>query len=215
METAGEGNQTALFHFISTVGRSKHIFYGCDFILSNVCTHNIQISITDKKTWEDRVDTLWSKETGWKGPKPLQIAGLFNTWKNPQDGSVIYSYSVITMESSSAVSWIHERMPAILDSEEDVANWLDSHNIPVQKALSNLKASVNLTVHPVSTAVNNIRNQDPHLSQAIDLNQPKPLSGSGKLMANWLSKASAKPERTSNLKDDPDEPVSKKPKLEH
>jgi len=156
---------------------------------------------------------LWSEETGWKGPKPLQIAGLFNTWKNPQDGSIIYSYSVITMQSSSAVSWIHERMPAILDTDEDVANWLDSYNTPVHQALSNLKASINLCVHPVSTAVNNIRNQDSHLSQAIDLNQPKPLSASGKLMANWLSKASEKSVRPPNLKDD-NQSVPKKLKSE-
>lgn len=158
---------------------------------------------------------MWSKEDGWKGPKPLQIAGLFNTWKNPQDGSIIYSYSVITMESSSAVSWIHERMPAILDTDEEVANWLDSYNISVKKALSNLKASVNLCVHPVSTAVNNVRNQDRNLNQAIDLNKPKPLSSSGKLMANWLIKGSDKPVRALNLKDDPDASASKKTKLEH
>ena len=35
-----------------------------------------------------------------------------------------------------------------------------------------------------------MKHQDRRLVRAIDLSQPKPLSASGKLMANWLIKAS-------------------------
>jgi len=35
-----------------------------------------------------------------------------------------------------------------------------------------------------------VKHQDRRLVRPIDLNQPKPLSASGKLMANWLIKAS-------------------------
>ena len=93
------------------------------------------------------------------------------------------------MESSPTVSWIHERMPAILDTDEDVANLLDSVNVPLKEALSKLKPSSKLCIHAVSTAVNSVKNQDRRLSQAIDLNQPKPLTGSGKFMDSWLSRA--------------------------
>jgi hypothetical protein len=42
----------------------------------------------------------------------------------------------------------------------------------------------------VSADVNYARNEGSHLTKAIDLNKPKPLSASGKFMANWLGKAS-------------------------
>ena len=126
------------------------------------------------------------------------------------------------MASSSAVSWIHERMPAILDTDEDVANWLDSYNISVPKALSGLRASVNLCFHPVSMDVNRVKNQDINLSQPVDLDKPKPLSDSAKLMANWLSKASERSavvretvKREADLKENPGHSFPKKTKSEH
>ncbi len=148
-----------------------------------------QISIFEPETWKDRLDELWSKENGWKGPKPLTFAGLFDVWKSPEDRSIIYSYSVITMDSCPAFSWIHERMPAILETEDDVNSWLDYTHVPAQEAISNLKSSAILTYHPVSEDVNNARNEGSHLTKAIDLNKPKPLSASGTFMANWLGKS--------------------------
>ena len=36
-----------------------------------------------------------------------------------RQGEKIYNYSVITMDSSETISWLHHRMPAILETEED------------------------------------------------------------------------------------------------
>lgn len=102
------------------------------------------------------------------------------------------------MDSCSAFSWIHERMPAVLETEEDINDWLDFTNVPAEKALAKLKASTILTCHPVSTEVNNSRNQGDHLTKRVELGEPKPLTGSGKFMANWLKKGS--PAR--NVKED-------------
>lgn len=144
----------------------------------------------EPETWKDRLDEFWSKENGWKGPKPLTMAGLFDVWKSPEDGNLIFSYSVVTMDSCPAFSWIHERMPAVLETEEDIDDWLDFTRVPAQQALTKLKASTILICHPVSTDVNNSRNNGYHLTKRIDLDKPKPLTGSGKFMANWLKKAS-------------------------
>lgn len=168
-----------------------------------------QISIFEPETWKDRLGELWSKENGWKGPKPLTLAGLFDVWKSPEDGSIIYSYSVITMDSCPAFSWIHERMPAILETEDDVNSWLDYTHIPAEEAITKLKASSILTCHPVSADVNNARNEGSHLTKAIDLNKPKPLSASGKFMANWLRKASPAKVDKSNCVSPPKEGVKR------
>lgn len=137
------------------------------------------------------------------------FAGLFDTWKS-DEGSVIYSYSVITMESSPKVNWIHERMPAILETEDEVRNWLDSAHVSSQKALSNLKPSTNVCIYPVSTQVNNVRNQDTSLNRPIDLNKPKTMSASGKFMANWLTKS----KREIHERNVGEGPVEKKIKIE-
>ena len=40
----------------------------------------------------------YSEEEGWKGPKPLFLAGLYSTWTNPE-GKTVHSYTVITRYS--------------------------------------------------------------------------------------------------------------------
>ena len=96
---------------------------------------------------------MWSSEEGWKGPKPLMLAGIFDSWKSPADNgaSTVYSYTIITMNSSSSFANIHERMPAVLETEEEVEEWLNYVKFPAQVAISKLKPSSNLKFHPVST----------------------------------------------------------------
>lgn len=132
------------------------------------------------------------------------LAGIFDTWRSHEDGSLVQSYSVVTMDASPAFAFIHERMPAVLETEEDVNNWLDSAHVPAEKAISKLKASTNLPFHPVSPDVGSVKNQERSLTRPIDLDKPKPLSGSGKLMASWLSKKSSSvPSRDTTNNDSP------------
>ncbi len=35
-------------------------------------------------------------------------------------GEKVYSYTIITMESNKTLSWLHDRMPAILETENQV-----------------------------------------------------------------------------------------------
>lgn len=73
----------------------------------------IKVSVYDKNAWES---AQWSEKSGWYGPSLLQLAGIYNKWKSP-DGDV-YSYSVITMESSKTFSQLHHRIPAVLENEQ-------------------------------------------------------------------------------------------------
>lgn len=94
------------------------------------------------------------------------------------------------MDSNPAFSWIHERMPAILETEDEINSWLDSGRVPPKEAVSRLKPSSTIVKHPVSVDVGNVKNQGRQLVAPIDLAKPKPLSGSGKLLAMWLKKGS-------------------------
>ncbi|XP_028431035.1 abasic site processing protein HMCES isoform X2 [Perca flavescens] len=58
----------------------------------------------------------------WTGWKLLTMAGLFDSWTPPGGGEPLYTYSVITVNASPSLESIHDRMPAILDGEEELVN---------------------------------------------------------------------------------------------
>ncbi|CAG4991150.1 unnamed protein product [Parnassius apollo] len=103
----------------------------------------------------DTFQNSYNDGDGWNGLKLLYIAGLYNTWQN--DDIILYSYSIITMDSNNTLDWLHHRMPAILDTEVQIEAWLDIDNVNADMALSYLKPSKLLSWHQVSTAVNNSR----------------------------------------------------------
>uniref|UniRef100_A0ACB8EHN7 Uncharacterized protein n=1 Tax=Sphaerodactylus townsendi TaxID=933632 RepID=A0ACB8EHN7_9SAUR len=108
-----------------------------------------------------------------KGQRLLTMAGIFDCWISPNGGETLYSYTIITVEASKSVSSIHHRMPAILDGDEAVEKWLDSAEIPTQEALKLIHPIENLAFHPVSTVVNNSRNNTPECIIPIQLDLKK------------------------------------------
>lgn len=66
-------------------------------------------------------------------------------------------------------------MPAVLDGEEEVRRWLDFGEVKSSDALSLLQSKNILTFHPVSSVVNNSRNNYPECLQPLDLNSKKVL----------------------------------------
>ena len=110
----------------------------------------------------------WKKESGHKQPYLIGLkaggvfgmAGLWERWE--QDGSVIESCTLLTTEPNDLLADIHNRMPVILEPQ-DYDEWLDQS---VQKADTLLHlmrpfSDTDMQVVPVSTLVNNPRNEDP------------------------------------------------------
>ncbi|XAR60901.1 hypothetical protein NMG60_11034442 [Bertholletia excelsa] len=73
----------------------------------------------------------WKKDGSKKQPyyihfkdgRPLVFAALYDSWKN-SEGEVIYSFTIVTTSSSSALEWLHDRMPIILGDKESTEAWL-------------------------------------------------------------------------------------------
>ena len=90
----------------------------------------------------------------------LAFAGLHEHWSS-SEGSEIESCTVITTDASSDMVGVHPRMPFILDRavwEE----WLDpSSDLGAVKTLVVPPPEGTLAVRPVSSRVNNSRNEDP------------------------------------------------------
>ncbi|PNJ37027.1 HMCES isoform 4, partial [Pongo abelii] len=109
----------------------------------------------------------WGKV--WDNWRLLTMAGIFDCWEPPEGGDVLYSYTIITVDSCKGLSDIHHRMPAILDGEEAVSKWLDFGKVSTQEALKLIHPTENITFHAVSSVVNNSRNNTPECLAPVDL----------------------------------------------
>ena len=110
----------------------------------------------------------WQKLEGRKQPVYIHpadnglfaFAGLWETWHSP-DGGEIDSCTILTTTPNSLMRPIHNRMPVIIEPE-DFEMWLDPGPQP-NEALHLLRpfSPENMAAYPVSTFVNNPRNESP------------------------------------------------------
>ncbi|CAH2985826.1 unnamed protein product [Chilo suppressalis] len=139
-----------------------------------------EVKIDEPNTW----DNTYDEENGWRGIKLLYMAGLYNIWQN--EDVIIYSYSVITMESNSSLSWLHHRVPAILDTQELMEAWLDVDNVPPNAAISLLKPTNTLSWHRVSKLVNNSKYKASDCNKKIP--EQKTNKEKQKTLTTWFTK---------------------------
>lgn len=97
----------------------------------------------------------------------LALAGLYETWKDPEVGEdepPMARFTIITTTATDDVGHTHDRMPMVILPEHWDA-WLDQRLSDVEevRALMAPPREGTLEVFPVSTAVNSIRNNGPHL----------------------------------------------------
>ena len=109
----------------------------------------------------------WQKRAGKKQPyyiyrsdkRPLAFAGLWDIWEDNITGEAIESCTIITIPATHQMTQIHERMPAVLESEI-FDTWLDpefNETEVLQDILIAPKEDV-LEMYPVSSYVSNSRN---------------------------------------------------------
>jgi putative SOS response-associated peptidase YedK len=103
--------------------------------------------------------------------EPLAFAGLWASWRppGPEGEGGLRSATIITTTANDLMGRVHDRMPVILPASAWDA-WLDPANHDVE-ALGRLLVPAPpdaLTMRPVSTEVNNVRNQGPHLIDPVE-----------------------------------------------
>lgn len=99
----------------------------------------------------------------------LTFAGLWETWLSP-DGSELQTCTIITTDANDQLAPIHHRMPVIL-APDDFATWLDVRDETDTEAAGALlrPAPDEITAaQPVSTRVNNVRNDDARLIEPAE-----------------------------------------------
>ncbi|MGB5033332.1 MAG: SOS response-associated peptidase [Saprospiraceae bacterium] len=95
------------------------------------------------------------------------VAGLYDQWKN-EKAEIIHSFTIITQKPNPYLSSIHDRMPAILQREQE-SLWLDPL-ISLEQSLQLIAplAGDYLNAYPVSDAVNQVKNNNASLIERID-----------------------------------------------
>jgi putative SOS response-associated peptidase YedK len=103
----------------------------------------------------------------------MAMAGLYEIWRDPtrdEDDPQRFRWSctVLTTSAEDAVGHIHDRMPLLVEPERYAA-WLDptQDDPELLRSLLVPAAPGRLEAYPVSTAVNNVRNNGPELLEPL------------------------------------------------
>jgi hypothetical protein len=140
----------------SNVARKPHERRILDQQLCRVSPAVDQRSRCDRRTLTSITGTVSD------GGKPFAFAGLWEWWREPgkDDAPALESCCLLTGEPNELQGKIHDRMPMILDLAHYDA-WLDPANEDRERLLKILLPfdSKRMTVRPVSTYVNNARNE--------------------------------------------------------
>ncbi|MCB9309732.1 MAG: SOS response-associated peptidase [Lewinellaceae bacterium] len=117
----------------------------------------------------------WKMQDGVKIPYRIvttdqdifSVAGLWDAWLDNTSGMLLYTFTVITRSPNTLMENIHDRMPAILTPENE-SLWLDNHLKPSDTLdLLQPYPSEYMYAYPVSTEVNNVRNNNANLIEAV------------------------------------------------
>ena len=95
--------------------------------------------------------------------EPFALAGLWEQWQDPA-GHLLLSYTILTTVPIPALQPIHDRMPLVLNHEQE-DYWLyglrGSAPGEIDSFIQSLGPASKLTFYPVSDRVNNPRNDEP------------------------------------------------------
>jgi putative SOS response-associated peptidase YedK len=103
--------------------------------------------------------------------KIIKIAGIFDKFKNETDDEIIYSFCIVTVDSKeSPISWLHDRMPLILENESEVNMWLEFNEFQFDKVKKELfKPAQSIVYHAVSKEMNSTKYDKPENIKEIIL----------------------------------------------
>ncbi|CAA9589232.1 MAG: hypothetical protein AVDCRST_MAG86-4358 [uncultured Truepera sp.] len=98
---------------------------------------------------------------------PFAFAGLFDVWRGEGEKPVV-SCTILTTAASDGVSWLHERMPVVLDYDH-YDMWLDRTTPDIADLTELLKPypAQKLEVYPVSIVVNRANAEGAALLEAV------------------------------------------------
>lgn len=128
----------------------------------------------------------WQGSRGSKQPyriqradgEPYAYAGLWETWTPPSGGVQRVTCTILTTEANDVVAGIHDRMPVMLEADEESA-WVGGADVAELQAMLDPYPESLLKAYPVSKAVNDPDNDSVALLEEIDIGEQSGLSEFG------------------------------------
>lgn len=126
----------------------------------------------------------WKKDGSKKQPyyihlkdgRPLVFAALFDSWAN-SEGEILYTCTILTTSSSSALQWLHDRMPVILGDKESTDAWLNGSSSSQFNTVLKPYEDPDLVWYPVTQAMGKPSFEGPECIKEIQLkNEQRPIS---------------------------------------
>ena len=99
---------------------------------------------------------------GLKDAAPFAFAGLWDAWKDPENGEWLQTFTIITTDPNQVTAEVHNRMPVILHAK-DHDRWLTRGlNRPPVDLLLPYEAEA-MTIVACNPLVGNVRNNGPEM----------------------------------------------------
>lgn len=105
---------------------------------------------------------------GVDGGEIFAMAGIWESWST--NGEEIHSAAIITTDANEVVGELHDRMPVILDADEE-DRWLRSDDEDELLGFLDPYPADRTRSHEVTTAVNNPANDGPELIEPTESDQ--------------------------------------------
>ena len=103
----------------------------------------------------------------WSRGDVLALAGLWETWTDPESDEAIQSLTLVTTTPNEVMAPIHDRMPVVI-RDQDRSLWLDHHDEDTEGAIACIeRLQDDFEVYPVSKKVNAARYDEPDLIRPI------------------------------------------------
>lgn len=96
-----------------------------------------------------------------KEEKIFSFAGLWEEWKSPE-GELVHSFTIITTTPNELMAGIHDRMPVILERQNERV-WMESRDEILLKDLLRPYPDGRMDAYPISTLVNSPSNDTPEV----------------------------------------------------
>lgn len=115
--------------------------------------------------WQKKVDKKIPYRIFLKNEEPFALAGIWDSWG--EGGSQFYSFSIITTSPNKLMASIHDRMPVILDPDEE-SKWLQD-STPMDRILVMLRSypADKMDAYPISNLVNSPANNTVEIIQRV------------------------------------------------
>ncbi|MFM7216637.1 MAG: SOS response-associated peptidase [Bacteroidota bacterium] len=99
--------------------------------------------------------------------RPFAMAGIWDTWLNPENGEQVHSFAIVTAPPNSLLQQLpHHRSPVVL-RRSDEARWLRAEHLNEVTELLEPYPADDMNAYPISSRIKNPRNNARELLEPI------------------------------------------------